>query len=518
MKFVSISGFFILSVLGFLTIQSPIHVDASTAATVARSSLERTSVSLATRSNIAKSRSTASLTSSSRAEINQDLQRLFDVDGYNAGKGNECFLEDDTYDFFPNFGKDPANNAGDRGEWIKCLPPHLVVISQALKDDTEGLYEELQELYQVLKLWHINLCTHFYVDIADPMNDENTEKQQYTNLLKPVTEAILGVGDFTNNRLRSMFLRSFTREMKRYLRDVLKYDELSTCNLGTVQTEIDEDGDGEVEEVPNYLMRTMYFGGDGTVEANIKGLKYTYPKVAITGIRMGIEPVDNANSAQFQQCPLQGETEDRGAACLWIINEDQYKGLPDDQRDGFHNTQIHAGIAELFEEDIFKNRTRSGLRRKHFTDEPDDLSVFLLGEGKANRINNKDGFYIHAHMAFGGDAFLRVFSYQHVAERLYPGKVFKTCFCDFTKLAHVVEQTDCTYDYEANNGCGFGAGDQQVANDQGWFLDPADRNLETLVTSATGELLCCRNCNDNREGSNEDAPCKDKYDTTPVSA
>ena len=70
----------------------------------------------------------------------------------------------------------------------------------------------------------------------------------------------------------------------------------------------------------------MYFGGDGTVEANIKGLKYTYPKVAITGIRMGIEPVDNANSAQFQQCPLQGETEDRGAACLWIINEDQYKG------------------------------------------------------------------------------------------------------------------------------------------------------------------------------------------------
>ena len=109
-------------------------------------------------------------------------------------------------------------------------------------------------------------------------------------------------------------------------------------------------------------------------------------------------------------------------------------GLPDDQRDGFHNTQIHAGIAELFEEDIFKNRTRSGLRRKHFTDEPDDLSVFLLGEGKANRINNKDGFYIHAHMAFGGDAFLRVFSYQHVAERLYPGKVFKTCFCDFTKL------------------------------------------------------------------------------------
>merc|ERR1712054_279254 len=105
------------------------------------------------------------------------------------------------------------------------------------------------------------------------------------------------------------------------------------------------------------------------------------------------------------------------------------------------------------------------LRRGYFTGEEFDERVFLFNARRANRINDEDGFYAHTHMAYDNDAFLRVYTYQHVAERNYPGRIQKVCFCDWRKLAGVAEQTDCTLTAEANNGCTFEDGDNPECKD-----------------------------------------------------
>merc|ERR1712005_22048 len=194
-----------------------------------------------------------------------------------------------------------------------------------------------------------------------------------------------------------------------------------------------------------------------------------------------------------------------GGACLWIIDEEKFNALPADQQGGFHNTQINANVAALF-------TSNNSLRRSHFTGESADEDTFVLNARRANRINDEDGFYAHTHMAYDNDAFLRVYTYQHVAERNYPGQVQKVCFCDWKKLTQVAEQTDCTLDYENNNGCQFEDGENDddpatIADEFGWLLDPdtGDR------VEQNGEYLCCRNCQDS-DGNNPQ--CKDNYEDT----
>ena len=195
-----------------------------------------------------------------------------------------------------------------------------------------------------------------------------------------------------------------------------------------------------------------------------------------------------------------------GGACLWIIDEEKFNALPADQQGGFHNTQINANVAALF-------TSNNSLRRSHFTGESADEDTFVLNARRANRINDENGFYAHTHMAYDNDAFLRVYTYQHVAERNYPGRIQKVCFCDWRKLAGVAEQTDCTLTAEANNGCTFEDGDNDddestIADELGWLLDP---DTGDRVVTAEGEYLCCRNCT-NGDGDNPE--CKDNYEET----
>merc|ERR1712023_363566 len=152
---------------------------------------------------------------------------------------------------------------------------------------------------------------------------------------------------------------------------------------------------------------------------------------------MGTEESNLDSLEGFNVC---GDGEDdfqTGGACLWIIDEEKFNALPADQQGGFHNTQINANVAELF-------TSNNSLRRSHFTGESADEDTFVLNARRANRINDEDGFYAHTHMAYDNDAFLRVYTYQRVAERNYPGRIQKVCFCDWRKLAGVAEQTDCT--------------------------------------------------------------------------
>jgi len=427
-------------------------------------------------------------------------QRLFDADGYQDGEGNECFVDDDGADFFPGDDdfEDPGN-ADERGQWVKCLPPVFAVVGQA-KQTGKNLYPLLQDLYAALRYIHHEMATHVYVDIGIEADDDGEPNSEMLDILN---EAILKVGRFEDKRVQSKFLSGLIAQTRAYIQFLIdnKYSELEApYELGEVEA---EDG----EEVPNYLKKTIEFGvsEDEPVKV-IRGVEV--PNVVIKEIRTEMEETDESvldSLEGFNVCGSDADGFETGGACMWVIDQVKYDALPDDQRDGFHNTQINADVNDLFNE-------RGFLTRRYFTDVPADDRLRLFNNGKKNRINDENGFYVHTHMAYDNDAFLRVYTYQHVAERNYPGQVQKVCFCDWKKLTQVAEQTDCTLDYENNNGCQFEDGENDddpatIADEFGWLLDPdtGDR------VEQNGEYLCCRNCQDS-DGNNPQ--CKDNYEDT----
>jgi len=473
--------------------------------TSARTTSARTTSATSARSTVATSttsgRSTAPAPSIPRYEEDDDepsvsTLRLFDVDGYDHGDGNECFVDDEGADYFP--GDDDFEDPGDaavRGQWVKCLPPVFSVIAQA-RTNGKNLYPQLQQLYAALREIHHELKTHVYVDIGiDADGEEDSE------MLNILTEAVLGLGDFANNGVQGRFLSKLINDTRRYLSFLItnKYAELEApYELGTIFSE-EEDRD-----VDNYLKKTLVFSKEGMTTMN----NFPVPNIKLVEIRTEIEDADATNLDElegFNVCGDQSDDFETGGACMWVIDQTMYDALPDDQRNGFHNTQINDRVNQFF--------NRGGLRRSYFTGEIDDDKVFIFNNKKKIRINNEDGFYVHTHMAYDNDAFLRVYTYQHVAERNYPGQIQKVCFCDWRLLTQVAEQTDCTLTYEANNGCQFDDGenddeDAVIADELGWLLDPqtGDRYV-----NENGEYLCCRNCQ-NSEGENPE--CKDNYEDT----
>merc|ERR1711988_1397697 len=222
----------------------------------------------------------------------------------------------------------------------------------------------------------------------------------------------------------------------------------------------------EDDFVPNYIAKTLVLGIRGTTKNKKTGV--IVPNAKIVEIRTELEETEASNLDSLEGFNVCGDGEDdfqTGGACLWIIDEEKFNALPADQQGGFHNTQINANVAALF-------TSNNSLRRSHFTGESAD-----------------------------DDAFLRVYTYQHVAERNYPGRIQKVCFCDWRKLAGVAEQTDCTLTAEANNGCTFEDGDNDddestIADELGWLLDPD--------TGDGDNPECKDNYEETRDGEDED--------------
>ncbi len=46
-----------------------------------------------------------------------------------------------------------------------------------------------------------------------------------------------------------------------------------------------------------------------------------------------------------------------------------------------------------------------------------------------------------------------VHSFQHQAERHYPGGIMQYCNCDWRRMAMLVSRCDCTLDAKGNGGC-----------------------------------------------------------------
>merc|ERR1712146_647403 len=219
-----------------------------------------------------------------------------------------------------------------------------------------------------------------YVDIGIEADDDGEPNSEMLDILN---EAILKVGRFEDKRVQSKFLSGLIAQTRAYIQFLIdnKYSELEApYELGEVEA---EDG----EEVPNYLKKTIEFGvsEDEPVKV-IKGVEV--PNVVIKEIRTEMEETDESvldSLEGFNVCGSDADGFETGGACMWVIDQVKYGALPDDQRDGFHNTQINADVNDLFNE-------RGFLTRRYFTDVPADDRLRLFNNGKKNRINDENGF------------------------------------------------------------------------------------------------------------------------------
>jgi len=123
-------------------------------------------------------------------------------------------------------------------------------------------------------------------------------------------------------------------------------------------------------------------------------------------------------------------TQEEGYFCIWVLNDLIH--LPENQRAGFSNTEF---IAESPSE---MARIMNG--------DTDAYKKFFPGPGEKYK-------YYHCHYAPLNSGAARVHSFQHQAERHYPGGIRQYCNCDWRRMAMLVSRCDCTLDAENNGGC-----------------------------------------------------------------
>jgi len=123
-------------------------------------------------------------------------------------------------------------------------------------------------------------------------------------------------------------------------------------------------------------------------------------------------------------------TQDEGYFCIWMLND--LLVLPENQRAGFSNTEF---IAES----------------------PNEMARVMNGDAN----NYKKYFpkpgekykYYHCHYSPRNSGAARVHSFQHQAERHYPGGIRQYCNCDWRRMGMIISRCDCTLDAKANGGC-----------------------------------------------------------------
>merc|ERR1719199_129911 len=123
-------------------------------------------------------------------------------------------------------------------------------------------------------------------------------------------------------------------------------------------------------------------------------------------------------------------TQDEGYFCIWMLND--LLVLPENQRAGFSNTEF---IAESPQE---MARVMNG--------EVENYKKYFPKPGEKYK-------YYHCHYAPRNSGSARVHSFQHQAERHYPGGIRQYCNCDWRRMGMIVSRCDCTLDAKANGGC-----------------------------------------------------------------
>jgi hypothetical protein len=123
-------------------------------------------------------------------------------------------------------------------------------------------------------------------------------------------------------------------------------------------------------------------------------------------------------------------TQEEGYFCVWMLND--LLVLPENQRAGFSNTEF---VAESPQE---MARVMNG--------DVENYKKYFPKPGEKYK-------YYHCHYSPRNSGSARVHSFQHQAERHYPGGIRQYCNCDWRRMGMIVSRCDCTLDAKANGGC-----------------------------------------------------------------
>jgi len=181
---------------------------------------------------------------------------------------------------------------------------------------------------------------------------------------------------------------------------------------------------------------------------------------------------------------------DEGGFCLWYL-EDPDLELPDDESNGFRNTEIAHFLAvseetstrKYFYFPEYQEAHDASFRGHEVNRDNWDLLTYeklgRVGEDGAFLGEEFENYDFHCHMSPTNFGITRIYMQQHMLERLYPGQFKKHCFCGYKHLAHLVSRCDCTLNGVRNNNC--------------------RSEHRPLLWEATqrenGEVVRCNNCN-----------------------
>lgn len=177
---------------------------------------------------------------------------------------------------------------------------------------------------------------------------------------------------------------------------------------------------------------------------------------------------------------------DEGGFCIWYY-ANQYIALPDDESGGFQNTELAYFLltdpnqmsnkyellfGELYSMDIDGHRSnwnnwRNLTRRQ--VGQNSDAPVFP---------SQAANYSYHCHYTPTNFGMARVYSQQHMLERLYTGSAYQHCFCGYKYLGNLVDRCDCTRSGEQSNNC----------------LTEHYQQLYEETFHETGQYVSCNNC------------------------
>lgn len=176
---------------------------------------------------------------------------------------------------------------------------------------------------------------------------------------------------------------------------------------------------------------------------------------------------------------------DEGAFCLWDLKE-PVDSLPNDEGTNFKNTDLACSLQVSSRNryqcayNVTQNKllTERGNRTNAANYPVRGADVGWSGTAaKETFLALEDANdYFHCHYTPSNSGLLRMFAFQHMYERNYPGALKRKCGCGYKHLSKLVSRCDCTRSGKADNNCAQWHGSQ-------------------LARATKDQPVKCNNCN-----------------------
>mmetsp|Transcript_18586 Transcript_18586/g.25678 ORF Transcript_18586/g.25678 Transcript_18586/m.25678 type:complete len:1413 (+) Transcript_18586:58-4296(+) len=179
---------------------------------------------------------------------------------------------------------------------------------------------------------------------------------------------------------------------------------------------------------------------------------------------------------------------DEGGFCLWYY-PNEFIALPDDESNGFHNTELAHFL--LTDPNMMSNKYELLYDRLYNFDiegHPSNMANWNSLTRRKVGLNDDlpvfpqaaYNYSYHCHFTPTNFGVARIYSQQHMLERLYTGSAHQHCFCGYKNIGYLMDRCDCTRSGEQSNSC----------------LKEHEKLLYEETYKETGEYVKCNNCND----------------------